>query len=148
MQGLRLHDNPALLEAAESEYLCPVFCIDPWFTKPEEIGVNRINFLLESLVDLDNSLKGRKTELLVILPLPCTVCGSCFSRAFCINLFVQVLKGRPEDVFPNVWKAWNITRICFESDMEPYAKERDAKITQLAEVAGELAPPSGDGISC
>ena len=27
-------------------------------------------------------------------------------------------------------------RLCFEADTEPYAKERDAKILQLAEAAG------------
>jgi hypothetical protein len=49
-KGLRLHDNPALLAAIRgSSYLFPVFILDPWFLKPERVGVNRLNFLLESL---------------------------------------------------------------------------------------------------
>jgi hypothetical protein len=32
MQGLRLHDNPALLEAARgAEHLYPIFILDPHF---------------------------------------------------------------------------------------------------------------------
>ena len=34
-QGLRLHDNPALLEAARgADHLCPLFILDPWFLQP------------------------------------------------------------------------------------------------------------------
>jgi hypothetical protein len=65
LQGLRLHDNPAILEAARSEEMYPVFCLDPWFTKPETVGVNRMAFLLESLEDLHCSLDKRKSGLLV-----------------------------------------------------------------------------------
>jgi hypothetical protein len=37
MQGLRLHDNPALLEAARgADHLCPIFILDPWFLKPDK----------------------------------------------------------------------------------------------------------------
>jgi cryptochrome len=36
LQGLRLHDNPALLAAAEgADHLCPVFILDPWFINPD-----------------------------------------------------------------------------------------------------------------
>ena len=31
---------------------------------------------------------------------------------------------------------WDVKRLCFEADTEPYAKERDAKVLQLAEAAG------------
>ena len=42
-KGLRLHDNPALLEALkDAEAVFPVFVIDPWFTTPERVGVNCI----------------------------------------------------------------------------------------------------------
>jgi cryptochrome len=55
-QGLRLHDNPALLAAADgAARLYPVFVIDPHFLKSGayKVGVNRYSFLLESLADLD-----------------------------------------------------------------------------------------------
>ena len=49
-KGLRLHDNPSLWAAIKDTHACyPVFVLDPWFLKPERVGVNRINFLLQSL---------------------------------------------------------------------------------------------------
>ena len=49
-KGLRIHDNPALLAAIQgASHLYPVFVLDPWFLKPERVGVNRLSFLLEAL---------------------------------------------------------------------------------------------------
>jgi cryptochrome len=76
---------------------------------PCRIGVNRIQFLLQSLVDLDGSLRARGSRLLV-------------------------LQGSPEEVLPRVIKSWGATTLCFEHDTEPYAIKRDATITTL--VAG------------
>lgn len=57
-KGLRLHDNPSLLEAiSKSTRVYPVFILDPHFAKPSIVGVNRYSFLLESLRDLDTSLR-------------------------------------------------------------------------------------------
>ena len=66
-KGLRLHDNPALIEACRSSSrIFPVFCIDPYFAKPDIIGVNRYSFLLESLHDLDLSLRDLGSRLFVV----------------------------------------------------------------------------------
>ncbi|KAL4418944.1 hypothetical protein ABPG77_009124 [Micractinium sp. CCAP 211/92] len=111
-KGLRLHDNPALLAAAkDADHLCPIFILDPWFLKPDKIGVNRVQFLLESLADLDASFRARGSRLMV-------------------------LRGKPQDVLPRVVKDWGVTHLCFESDTEPYAKQRDAAVRDLAEAAG------------
>ena len=48
-KGLRLHDNPSLLRAVDAERFYAVFCLDPWFIRPEAVGVNRLSFLLDSL---------------------------------------------------------------------------------------------------
>ena len=54
VQGLRVHDNPALHAACRAgTTLLPVFCLDPWFLKPNSVGINRLQFLLEALRDLD-----------------------------------------------------------------------------------------------
>lgn len=61
---LRLSDNEPLFRALGSpslrdpnppdlDSLYPVFVIDPHFMKPENVGPNRLQFLLESLTDLD-----------------------------------------------------------------------------------------------
>ncbi|KAK9914767.1 hypothetical protein WJX75_000282 [Coccomyxa subellipsoidea] len=111
-KGLRLHDNPSLLAAIKgATHLYPVFILDPWFLKPDVVGVNRLNFLLDSLTDLRSSLQARGSNLLV-------------------------LRGNPQEVLPRVWKDWNITRLCFEADTEDYAKERDGKITAAAKESG------------
>ena len=55
-KGLRLQDNAALVEACKSgvKYLCPIFIIDPHFG-PKYVGINRYNFLLDCLRDLNQS---------------------------------------------------------------------------------------------
>lgn len=106
-KGLRLHDNPSLLEACKhSTQLYPIFIIDPWFANPEIVGVNRYAFLLESLQDLDDSLKSMGSRLFVI-------------------------KGKPEEVLPSLIKDWDINLLTFESDTEPYAVARDSNITKI-----------------
>lgn len=111
-KGLRLHDNPALLEAInETDTLYPVFCIDPTFYSPDAIGSNRIAFLLESLRDLDASLRSRNSRLIV-------------------------LRGSPGDVLVSKMTEWKVNKLCFESDTEPYAKKRDEAMKEAAEAAG------------
>ncbi|KAF8061969.1 UVR3 [Scenedesmus sp. PABB004] len=113
-KGLRLHDNPALLEAcAGASAVYPVFIIDPHFLTASayKVGVNRYNFLLESLADLDASLRAKGSRLLV-------------------------LRGKPLEVLPRVFKDWGVTQLCFEVDTEPYAKRRDADVAAAAAAAG------------
>lgn len=77
-KGLRLHDNPALMEACDfvrnkgpssssssGARVYPLFILDPAFCSPETIGVNRYSFLLESLADLDSSLRRAGSRLFV-----------------------------------------------------------------------------------
>eukprot|EP00943_MAST-04B_sp_MAST-4B-sp1_P009965 g9965.t1 len=108
-KGLRLHDNPALLEAInQCENIYPVFIIDPWFAREEFVGKRRYQFLLESLNDLDKSLR------------------SCKSRLY-------VAKGKPEEVLPKLFDKWAISLLTFEKDTEPYARKRDSSIMSMAE---------------
>ncbi|XP_078403022.1 cryptochrome-1-like [Cetorhinus maximus] len=111
-KGLRLHDNPALREALRgaSTIRC-VYILDPWFAGSSNVGVNRWRFLLQCLEDLDASLLELNSRLFVI-------------------------HGQPADVFPRLFKEWNINRLTFEYDSEPFGKERDAAIKKLASEAG------------
>lgn len=116
---LRIHDNAALLEACKTaDSVYPIFIIDPHFTKPNKVGVNRYNFLLESLHDLDSQFRTEYN-----------------SRLF-------VLRGSPKAVFQELLESGKPllsqkpTDILWEKDTEPYAKGRDAEIIQLAESAG------------
>ncbi|CAG9467200.1 unnamed protein product [Pedinophyceae sp. YPF-701] len=113
-KGLRLHDNPALLAAAEgASALYPVFCVDhkAHGCGPATMGVNRAKFLIETLEDLDKSLRARGSRLIV-------------------------LRGEPTEVLPRAMKDWGATDLCYEQDLEPYSKERDAKVDAACKSMG------------
>uniref|UniRef100_W5NBN8 Cryptochrome circadian regulator 2 n=1 Tax=Lepisosteus oculatus TaxID=7918 RepID=W5NBN8_LEPOC len=111
-KGLRLHDNPALQEALNiSDTVRCVYILDPWFAASANVGINRWRFLLESLEDLDASLRKLNSRLFVV-------------------------RGQPADVFPRLFKEWNVTHLTFEYDSEPFGKERDAAIMKLARESG------------
>ena len=125
-KDLRLHDNPALIEALRSETsalrgssptssatssLLAIFVIDPWFANPARIVANRYNYLLEALKDLDASLRARGSRLVV-------------------------LRGSPSDVVPTAVAAWRATRLVFEEDIEPYARAQDAAVSNSARAEG------------
>ncbi|XP_075510740.1 (6-4)DNA photolyase [Primulina tabacum] len=120
-KGIRLHDNPALEYAARgSDFVYPVFVIDPHYMDPDpnafspgskRAGLNRIRFLLESLVDLDLNLKKIGSRLLV-------------------------LKGEPSEVLSRCLNEWRIRKLCFEFDTEPYYQALDKKVKNHASAAG------------
>nr|XP_040019145.1 cryptochrome-2 isoform X1 [Gasterosteus aculeatus aculeatus] len=111
-KGLRLHDNPVLQEALDgADGARCVYILDPWFAGAANVGINRWRFLLEALEDLDSSLKKLKSRLFVI-------------------------RGQPTDVFPRLFKEWEVTRLTFEYDPEPYGKERDGAIIKMAQEFG------------
>jgi cryptochrome len=82
-KGLRLHDNPALDLARRScKYLYPVFVLDPHYLDPDPTafspgsarsGLNRIQFLFDSLRDLDASLRRYGSRLLLLRGEPASV---------------------------------------------------------------------------
>ncbi|ETE65703.1 hypothetical protein L345_08523, partial [Ophiophagus hannah] len=111
-RGLRLHDNPALQAAIRgaTSVRC-IYILDPWFAASSAVGINRWRFLLQSLEDLDNSLRKLNSRLFVV-------------------------RGQPTDVFPRLFKEWGVTHLTFEYDSEPFGKERDAAIVKLAKEAG------------
>ena len=111
-KGLRLSDNPALLASIEAHdgkhlELKPVFILDPWFVSNSKVGENRWRFLTQSLLDLDGQLRNLGSRLFVI-------------------------RGNPNEVFKNLFKEWNVEKLTFESDTEPYSVSRDLEITKLA----------------
>ncbi|XP_067002290.2 cryptochrome-1 [Anabrus simplex] len=115
-KGLRIHDNPALLEAIEKVdgkhcILKPIFILDPWIVKKMKVGPNRWRFLQESLSDLDKRLRAIGTRL-------------------------YVLRGKPEEVLPVIFSQWQVKKLTFELDIEPYARERDERVERLAKEAG------------
>jgi len=104
-KGLRLHDNPSLVHAlSHATHVYPVFVIDPWFARPDKVGINRYNFLLQSLADLDQSLRAVGSRL-------------------------YVARGRPEEQLPALVARWKVGLVTYEQDTEPYAVTRDAAVS-------------------
>ncbi|KAM6136875.1 LOW QUALITY PROTEIN: cryptochrome-1 [Pterocles gutturalis] len=110
-KGLRLHDNPALRECIQGADTVRCVYIRPWFAGSSNVGINRWRFLLQCLEDLDANLRK-------------------------LNSRLYVIRGQPADVFPRLFKEWNITKLSIEYDSEPFGKERDAAIKKLASEAG------------
>uniref|UniRef100_A0AAQ4PYH3 Cryptochrome-1 n=1 Tax=Gasterosteus aculeatus aculeatus TaxID=481459 RepID=A0AAQ4PYH3_GASAC len=111
-KGLRLHDNPSLADSLlGADTVRCVYILDPWFAGSSNVGIHRWRFLLQSLQDLDSSLRKHHSRLFVI-------------------------RGQPTDVFPRLFKEWNTSRLSYEYDSEPFGKERDAAIRKLACEAG------------
>ncbi|MGH0144624.1 UNVERIFIED_CONTAM: hypothetical protein FKN15_005322 [Acipenser sinensis] len=111
-KGLRLHDNPALLAALrDCAEIRPVFILDPWFPRNTRVGINRWRFLLDALKDLDGSLRKLNSRLFVV-------------------------RGKPTETFPRLFRQWKVTRLTFEMDTEPYSRQRDAEVVKLAEEHG------------
>ncbi|CAL1399648.1 unnamed protein product [Linum trigynum] len=122
-KGLRIHDNPALECASKGVtgggFLYPVFVIDPHYMEPDprasspgssRAGLNRIRFLLESLKDLDLSLRKLGSRLLV-------------------------MKGEPGEVLINCLKQWKVEKLCFEYDTDPYYQQLDIRVKDYASAA-------------
>ena len=63
-KNLRIHDNPALIEASTHEVtnLFPIYIHEP----NHKMGENRLKFLHESLQDLDQSLRALGNQLIVL----------------------------------------------------------------------------------
>ncbi|KAL9264830.1 (6-4)DNA photolyase-like protein [Drosera capensis] len=120
-KGLRIHDNPALEHAArDSVSVYPLFVVDPHYMEPDpgeystgsrRAGLNRIRFLCESLRDLDEGLRRVGSGLVVV-------------------------KGEPGEVVIRCLKEWNIQKLCFEHDTDPYYQAMDARVKKYASSAG------------
>ena len=110
-KNLRLHDNPALCEAIKgSGCLFTVYILPP-VIPDTNISANRWNFLIECLEDLDHSLRSIGSQLLVV-------------------------RGYPAEIIPKLIKCLHVTKLTFESESEPFSRQRDAVITHLAESVG------------
>ncbi|XP_053690521.1 cryptochrome-1 [Sabethes cyaneus] len=112
--GLRLHDNPSLLEALRSDCgdvtepvrIFPIFIFDGESAGTKLVGYNRMKYLLESLADLDRQLREIGGQL-------------------------YMLRGNAVNVMRRLFEELNIRKLCFEQDCEPIWKERDENIKNL-----------------
>jgi deoxyribodipyrimidine photo-lyase len=131
-KDLRVADHAPLRDAAAKGELVPLFVLDPYFFAPQRARAlpHRMQFLLESLAELADSLRRLGSKLLLA-------------------------EGRSVDVVPRLAAQWKVDRVAAHRWVEPFARERDRSVREALRVPFELyegetlAPPgtlrSGSG---
>lgn len=110
-KDLRLHDNPALCQALQGcDTFYGIYVLSPLFER-SIVSENKKNFLLQSLKDLDQSLRKYGSKLLV-------------------------LQGQLPSVFSLVFQKLGLTRLTFQAALDRYGKQNERVVTYLAEKTG------------
>jgi len=111
-RDLRLQDNTALYHALKlGEPVLPIFIFDTDITNQLNEDDARVNFIYDTLVDIDKELKSYGSSLLI-------------------------LKGNVDEVWRTIIKDYKVVNIFFNRDYEPYARERDRRIGRMMETHG------------
>ncbi|MGH1467817.1 MAG: cryptochrome/photolyase family protein [Bdellovibrionales bacterium] len=107
-RDLRLLDHAALSAASQqSEYMAVVFVFDTEILKKlKNKKDSRVNFIFESLQELDHELKKAGSQLII-------------------------LKGNPTLEIPKLIKELNFDALFYNEDYEPYAIKRDSKVKDI-----------------
>lgn len=112
-RDLRLHDNAGLYHALKSgKSLLPVFIFDRHILDElEDRADRRVEFIHTALIHLQQQLLSIESSL-------------------------DVRYGTPAEVFKQLLQDYNIDTVFTNHDYEPYAKERDEKISMLLKENG------------
>lgn len=114
-RDLRLEDNTALTAAALASRgtVIPLFIFDPILIAPERrfTSAARVQFLLESLAELDRNLRQLDSRLVL-------------------------QHGDPLELLPRLVQAHYVTAVYWNSDYSPYAMRRDAQVQQALATLG------------
>ena len=106
-RDLRLEDNCAMFHALNSKLpVLPVFIFDEAILNELPKDDPRVNFIYNTLKDINNEL-----------------------AKFNTSLYVKI--GNPAEIWAAIFEEFNVKNVFFNKDYEPYAKERDEKIKQL-----------------
>ena len=105
---LRLNDNTALLNAlSNSNIVIPIFILTPeQLVKNNYKSDNCIQFMMESLLNLNSELKKNKSRLFLFF-------------------------GKPDEVIEKIIKKTKADAVYLNRDYTPYSKKRDNKIQKV-----------------
>lgn len=107
-RDLRLEDNTGLSEALKTNIpVLPIFIFDTDILRDLHEDDARVQFIFERII-------GIRKELTTIY-----------------NSNIQIYRGRPEDIFKDLFKKYKVDSLFLNTDYEPYARTRDEKISQL-----------------
>jgi deoxyribodipyrimidine photo-lyase len=112
-RDLRLFDNAALYNALSSGLpVLPVFIFDSHILSALSSKVDiRVNFIYNEILELKKKLEQSGSSL-------------------------QIIYGKPEDIFPSLLTVYSIESVYANQDYEPYAIARDEKIRSILQAAG------------
>ncbi len=101
-RDLRCDDNIAMIKSIEvSDEVLPVFIFDPvQIEKNEYFAANAFKFLLESLKDLDQQLRGR----------------------------LKIFYGNPVEILSEIKEEYDFDAVSFTIDYTPFSRKRDKAI--------------------
>ena len=107
-RDLRLEDNAGLYHALKSGLpVLPIFIFDKHILdKLENRYDKRVDFIHQQLAEIKKQLNALGSDLLVFY-------------------------GTPEEVWPKITNQYNVKKVYTNHDYEPYAKERDAWVTNF-----------------
>jgi deoxyribodipyrimidine photo-lyase len=106
-KDVRLADHAPLRQAATGGDVIPLFVLDPYFFVPERAQQlpNRMQFLLDSIAELAAGLEKLGSRLVLI-------------------------EGKSVDVVPELVRTWRADRVLAHRWVEPFARERDRRISE------------------
>lgn len=111
-RDLRLDDNTGLTAALKTGLpVLPVFIFDTNITVELPVNDPRITFIYKSVLNINQQMAQYGSSLLI-------------------------LQGDPLKVFTDISKLYNIRKLFFNRDYEPYALDRDKKINTFFEAEG------------
>ena len=106
-RDLRLHDNVALFNALKSgEKVLPIFIFDTSILKKLPKNDARVSFIIKELRSMNEHLKS-------------------------FDASIDILHGKPIEVFESLIKKYQIASVFTNQDYEPYAIRRDQEILEL-----------------
>ena len=107
---LRVHDNTVLAEASKNtDSLLAIYCLDPRHFATDRFGFKktekyRAKFLLETLSDLQESLKSKGISLLV-------------------------LQGKPEEMIPTICEQYGVEKLFFQKEWTKEERKVEQNLT-------------------
>ena len=110
-RDLRVHDHPALMDAAARGPIAPLFVLDPAILTGRFASPNRTSFLLDAIDSLASALAERGARL-------------------------SVRVGRPGDVVPAFAREVSASMVVVSRDYTPFGRRRDAAVAGVLEADG------------
>ncbi len=124
-KDLRIADHAPLRSAIDQGEVVPLFVLDPFFFDPERARElpHRMQFLLESLAELEHTLETLGSKLLLA-------------------------SGPSTEVVPKLARKWRVDRVVAHRWTEPFGRARDERVARMLDVPlelfeGELLLPPG-----